>query len=49
MSTGPLERLIALDPKTSSEERREVLREVTDSFIVAPDRYGRRHMALSLA
>jgi len=46
MSTGPLERLIALDPKTSSEERREVLREVTDSFIVAPDRYGRRHMAL---
>ncbi|MEM9234701.1 MAG: DUF2336 domain-containing protein [Pseudomonadota bacterium] len=46
MSTGPLERLISLDQNAPSDERREVLRAVTDSFIVASDRYGRRDMAL---
>ncbi len=46
MSKSPLQRLIALEEVEDSEGRREVLREVTDSFMVASDRYGRREMAL---
>lgn len=45
MKAGPLELLISLDPKMTSEERRTALRDVTDRFIVASDRYGRRDMA----
>lgn len=46
MGASPLEQLIALDQQAPSEERRDVLRSVTDAFIVASDRYGRRNMAL---
>lgn len=46
MASGPVEILISLDPQAPSDERREVLRRVTDNFIVASDRYGRREMVL---
>ncbi|MEM6648702.1 MAG: DUF2336 domain-containing protein [Pseudomonadota bacterium] len=46
MSKSPLERLIEIDTAVSSEDRRDVLRDVTDTFMVAPDRYGRRDMSL---
>ena len=46
MPESPLEKLIGLDQHASSDERREVLRAVTDAFIVASDRYGHRHMQL---
>lgn len=46
MPHTPLENLIAFDQDSASEERRAVLRSITDSFIVATDRYGRRDMAM---
>lgn len=41
-----LERLIALDGEERSDHRRAVLRDVTDMFMTAPDRYGRRDMSV---
>ncbi|WOI53985.1 DUF2336 domain-containing protein [Parvularcula sp. LCG005] len=46
MAQTPLEKLIALTGREPSDERRAVLREVTDPFMVAPDRYGSREMEL---
>ena len=42
MTQNALERLIGLDDHEDSVTRRSLLREVTDAFMVAPDRYGRR-------
>lgn len=42
VSKNTLDKLIDLDGQTDSNERRAILREVTDALMVAPDRYGRR-------
>jgi hypothetical protein len=46
VAKGQLERLIDLEAEGDSDQRRAVLREVTDALMVAPDRYGHRDMAI---
>lgn len=46
MLGSPLLKLISLEEEGSSEGRRALLREVTDAFMVASDRYHRRDMAV---
>ncbi|ADM09664.1 hypothetical protein PB2503_08044 [Parvularcula bermudensis HTCC2503] len=46
MSTHALQRLIAFDTLGGSQDRRRMLRDVTEKFMVCEDRYGRRNTSL---